>query len=113
MNRDLYRTDLERAPDPRVKRAATTARDFRSQELSIVRVREAFYRLEPGALDVLRDVGRFRTVAVQDLKRAFPKEEVPRLLRNLRAQGLVQVRTIWTGPRSKSMTIAVLSRTGK
>jgi hypothetical protein len=113
MNRDLDRTDPERGAVPRPSRTPGAGARVHSRDLSVVRFRGAFYRFEPGEFAVLRDIGRFRTVAVEDVKRAFAEARVSRTLSDLRAQGLIQLRTVWTGPKSKALKIAVLSRTGK
>lgn len=74
------------------------------------------YHLSPAELDAVRDVGRFRTIAIADLnryryqgQRALMQQD----LRSLRAQGLVQLRTVWNGPKSKRLAVAVLTKLGK
>lgn len=74
------------------------------------------YRLSPAELESMRDIGRFRTVEIADLARhrydgkdAAMHED----LRSLRAQGLVQLRSVWSGPKSNKLAIAVLTKLGK
>jgi hypothetical protein len=110
-------TDLEQAPsgrviDPRVP--LETSRP--SREHAVIRERGYAYRLSPAELETMYDIGRFRTVAVDDLARhrydqnsALLQEDV----RALAAQGLVQRRAVWTGPLSPKLEVVVLTRLGK
>jgi hypothetical protein len=95
----------ERAPAPEL-----------SREPEVVRDGGYVYSLSPAQVDTMRDVGRFRTVAVDDLRRhryAGKPEPLKEDLRSLREQGLVQLRTVWNGPRSHKFTVVVLTKLGK
>src|SRR6266849_132014 len=90
----------ERLPAPREARD----RPLASREHTLLRERGYAYRLRPAELETMHDIGRFRTVAMEDLARHRYDGEPGRMqqdLRSLRAQGLVQWRTVWTGPRSQ------------
>jgi hypothetical protein len=64
----------------------------------------------------MRDIGRFRTVAIDDLatnlyagREAAMRED----LRELREQGLVQMRTAWTRGHRQKLPVVVLTKLGK
>ncbi len=87
-----------------------------SREHGLVRVRGSLYRVSAAELETMRDIGRFRTVALEDLAR-FRYQGVARLvredLRAMAAQGLVQTRNLANGPRVKALPVAVLTKLGK
>lgn len=106
LKRSLYRPP---APDARDRNALS--RDHR-----LLTLRDSTYRLSDAELATLYDIGRFRTVAIEDLGRhryqgntAVMRQD----LRALAAQGLLHVRTIWTGPRRRALPVAVLTPAGK
>jgi hypothetical protein len=73
-------------------------------------------RISPAERDTLAEIGRFRTVALDDLARykyGGHRAEMMQDLRSLRAQGLLQRRTIWTGGCRSRLTVLVLTRRGK
>jgi hypothetical protein len=87
-----------------------------AREAALIRLRGMFYRLTPSELGTLRDVGRFRTVAVNDLARvryAGQLTEMRRDFKSLRAQGLMRWRTVWTGPRREALDVLVLTKLGR
>lgn len=62
------------------------------------------------------DIGRFRTVAVEDLSKQRYTGNAGQMrqdLRSLVAQGLVQRRTVWLGPKKGTLAVLVLSKQGK
>ena len=64
----------------------------------------------------MRDIGRFRTVSIADLIRHRYQGKTALLqqdLRSLQSQGLVQIRTLWTGPSSTRIAVIVLTKLGK
>jgi hypothetical protein len=102
----------ERLPEPREAREKPLA----SREHTLLREHGYAYRLSPAELETMHDIGRFRTVALEDLARHRYHGEpacMQQDLRSLRAQGLVQWRTVWTGPRSRKLGLAVLTALGK
>jgi hypothetical protein len=63
-----------------------------------------------------REIGRFRTLAVDDLVRQKYAGDVDKMrqdLRALNAQGLIQHRTIWAGKRQGKVEFVALTRQGK
>lgn len=73
-------------------------------------------RISPAERETLAEIGRFRTVALEDLARyqyAGDRAQMMQDLRSLRAQGFLQRRTIWTGGRRDRMTVLALTRRGK
>lgn len=60
------------------------------------------YFLSQAELETIKDIGRFRTVAIDDLSRLRYRnhDQFREDLRSLQEQGLVSRRTIWTGMRT-------------
>jgi hypothetical protein len=120
MERDLDR-DIDRdasAADHERPGASRDALEPRvpSREHSLFRVRGSLYRLSASDLDTLGDIGRFRTVALQDLTRFRYSNRTKAskdAIRALQSQGLVQTRSVWRGPRVKPIEVAVLTKLGK
>lgn len=74
------------------------------------------YFMSEAELNTLKDVGRFRTVAADDLARLRyqgNKDQSGQDLRSLQDQGLLAKRTIWTGGHSNRFTVLVLTKKGK
>jgi len=87
-----------------------------SREHEVVRFRGHSYLLSPAERETMREIGRFRTVAVGDLSRYrySGKSQVMRQdLRSLCAQGLIQLRSVWSGPRSQKLAVVVLTKQGR
>ena len=87
-----------------------------SREERPLRGRGYICQLSPAELETLRDVGRFRTVALTDLAQYRYQRKESQMwddLRSLRAQGLLQRRTIWTGGKGKQISVLVLTKAGK
>src|SRR5688500_8840438 len=86
-NSDQRESSQERAP---------------SREREVTSLRGRVYRVSSAELAALRDVGRFRTIAVMDLAshryggKGAPMQQD---LRALVAQGLAQQRIVWLGGR--------------
>ncbi len=73
-------------------------------------------RISPAERLALTEIGRFRAVAVDDLAQfAYHgnRAQMMQDLRSLRAQGLLQRRTVWTGGNRSRMTVLALTRRGK
>jgi len=74
------------------------------------------YSLSDAELETMKDIGRFRTIAVDDLAQhryQGNRDEMRQDLRSLHDQGLIQRRTIWTGGHGDRLTVFVLSKKGK
>jgi hypothetical protein len=74
------------------------------------------YCLSQAELETMKDIGRFRTIAVDDLARHRYQDNRDQMRADLRAlqdQGLVQRRTIWTGKQGDRLTVFVITKRGK
>lgn len=118
MNRDVdvhERLEPDSGPSHRI----TPPRPEESQasrEHDLRRVREHMYRTSPAERETLHDIARFRTIALADLanyryqgKTVLMQQD----LRSLRAQGLIQTRTVWSGPKSEKLALVALTKQGK
>jgi hypothetical protein len=121
MGRDLNvnetrQPELERSrPEPRSP-APRPEQPPPSRDHDVVRLRGHLYRVSPAELETMHDIGRFRTIAIEDLDRyRYPGTTalMQQDLRSLRAQGLIQLRSVWSGPRSERLDVAVLTKRGK
>jgi hypothetical protein len=122
MTRDIPH-DKPLMPDPAEARTDRIAESREAPETPLpsrghtaVRDRGYVYRLSSAELETMHDIGQFRTVAIEDLAKCRYRDQTPLMqqdLRALRAQGLVQLRTVWTGPKSKELSVAVLTKLGK
>jgi hypothetical protein len=74
------------------------------------------YQISLANIETLREIGRFRTVRVDDLARHFypgRTHEMQEDLQSLRNQGLVQRRTACTGGKGEKIDVLVLTKPGK
>jgi hypothetical protein len=74
------------------------------------------YFLSQAELETMKDIGRFRTVAQDDLAQLRyqgNQDQNRQDLRSLQDQGLIARRTIWTGGRANRFTVLVLTKKGK
>ena len=74
------------------------------------------FQMSPTELETLRDIGRFRTVAVEDLthhRYAGEGTQMQQDLRSLMDQGLIQKRTAWLNNNQGKLSVVVLTRAGK
>jgi len=74
------------------------------------------YFLSQAELKTMEDIGRFRTVAADDLAQlryGGNPDQSRRDLRSLQDQGLIARRTIWTGGQRHRLTVFVLTKRGK
>ena len=107
--------EREQTPQAPEVRSGPDKSEF-SREHDVIRVRGYMYRLSPEELETMNDIGRFRTVALADLAQHRYHGNTSALqqdLRSLRAQGLVQPRTVWNGPTSQKLAVVVLTKLGK
>ena len=90
-----------------------------SRERGTIEVRGYRYRVSPMEVDAMRDIGSFRTIALDDLVRYRYRGQTGEMrddLGSLRAQGLVQQRTVWTrskNAKGEKFSVVVLTKTGK
>ena len=78
--------------------------------------RERAYQISQDARETMREIGRFRTLAVEDLTRQRYAGDGAKMLPDLRslvAQGLAQRRTIWAGKHQGKIEFVALTRQGK
>ena len=109
---DIRRAHPARAVDPR----EAVEQPLPSREHALIRERGYTYRLSPAELETMHDIGRFRTLAVDDLTQHRYHGQAALMqqdLRALRAQGIVQPRAVWNGPKSKKLDVVVLTKLGK
>ena len=113
-DKPLTPDSAEALPD---RLAEREAREMpRSRAHLAIRDRGYVYRLSPAELETMHDIGEFRTVAIEDLARRRYRDQATLMqqdLRLLRAQRLVELRTVWTGPASKELRVVVLTKLGK
>ncbi|HEY1760649.1 MAG TPA: hypothetical protein VGG72_35065 [Bryobacteraceae bacterium] len=117
MDRDIdpqERQEPDPRPSPRV--APRPEESQVSREHDLARIRGHIYRTSPAEREILRDIGRFRTVTLADLAHYRYQGNAALMqqdLRSLRAQGLVQTRTVWAGPKSEKLALVALTKVGK
>ena len=108
MDRDFEAPDF---PEPSREPAARATlphpeESQASREHDGTRVRGHMYRTSPAERETMRDIGRFRTVTLADLAHYRYQGDAQLMrkdLRSLRAQGLIQTRTVWAGPKSEKL----------
>lgn len=118
MDRDFEAPDIpEPSREPEVRATPPRSDESRaSREHGGIRVHGHLYRTSPAERETMRDIGRFRTVTLADLAhyRYQGNAQLMRQdLRSLRAQGLVQTRTVWAGPKSEKLALVALTKQGK
>jgi hypothetical protein len=87
-----------------------------SRESHVILFRGHAYRISPAQIETMREVGRFRTVAAGDLahhRYAGNSGEFRQDLLELTEQGLVQSRSVWSGPNSHKLDALVLTKQAK
>jgi hypothetical protein len=87
-----------------------------SRERKTVELRGYRYQISTAELAALREIGRFRTVRVDDLARHFypgRTREMQEDLQSLRDQGLLQQRTACTSGKGENIHVVVLTKPGK
>jgi hypothetical protein len=117
--------DIESHPQPEPEREPGRSRlEERSPETSApasraraaVELRGYRYQISPAEVETLREIGRFRTVRIEDLERYHYQGRTPEMqedLASLRDQGLLQRRTATTRGRGDKITVVVLTKLGK
>jgi hypothetical protein len=116
------RTPLERAPVQQTaeRRQQPTRESEPRSELSreprTISGRTYAYCLSPAELETMREIGRFRTVAIDDLARIRYQGKADQMRQDLPAladQGLIQCRTAWTRANREKLAVVVLTPRGK
>jgi len=120
MGRDIESNDRSESPRGPAERSVPPSAPeiplVLSRERESVQERGCMYQLSPAQRATLADIGRFRTLAADELLtyryqgRSAPFEED---LRGLSAQGLLQRRTVWTDGKGQPLTVVVLTKRGK
>src|ERR1051326_3709442 len=121
MSRDIdlpHRNDAERSSFSRETPRPLPREEERelSRERELISDRTYAHRVSPAELETMDQIGRFRTVAVEDLGRfryRGQQAEMREDLDSLAAQGLVQERTAWAGSKSGKLAVVVLTQRGK
>ena len=121
MDRDIEMSDRPvrepekiRSDQPRM--AERTPEGPLSREPEVRLFRGHAYRLSPAQRETMREIGRFRTIAVKDLARyryGGNSGDARQDLSELRAQGLIEWRTVWSGPNSEKLDVVVLTKQAK
>ena len=73
-------------------------------------------RVSPAERQTMQEIGRFRTIALQDLARYRYRGDTAQMgqdLRNLTAQGLIQRHSVWVGRKQGKLAVVVLTPSGK
>lgn len=86
-----------------------------SRDPKPIQERGYLYQISPAELEVMKDIGQFRTIDVQDLARYRYRgnaDEMRRDLSSLKRQGLIEWRTVWLGEERK-LSAVVLTKQGK
>ena len=108
------RLDAPRAENIRTQSRAQTGLDD-ARECALIQFRGRYIRVNTSALTALRDIGRFRTVAVEDLvafRYGGDQRRLEQDLDTMAAQGLLSHR-LWRSPRVAPLPILVLTKTGR
>jgi hypothetical protein len=87
-----------------------------SRDPQPIRERGYLYQISLAELEVIHDIGRFRTIDMKDLARYRYRgnsEEMRQDLRSLKDQGLIEQRTVWFGDEAKKLSVVVLTKQGK
>ena len=87
-----------------------------SREREPVELRGYRYQISPAELEIMREIGRFRIVPTADLARyayGGNDRQMREDVGSLRAQGLVQERTVYTSGKGKRLDLIILTKVGK
>ena len=112
---------MSRDIDIRDDRPVPTVADVRAPEVMsparhALRGRGYICHVTDSELETLRDIGRFRIIAVTDLARQRYQGNTAQMeqdLRSLKAQNLIQRRVLWTGGRAERLSVVALDKSGK
>ena len=119
---DLDRTPLDQgAAQQTAERRQQSPRETEpraelSREPQAITGRTYAYCLSPAELETMREIGRFRTVAIDDLARICYGGNADQMRQDLPAladQGLIQCRTACTRTNREKLAVVVLTARGK
>src|SRR6185369_6406343 len=103
MGRDIDSSDRREfnpdRPCPDREERPATAAPALSRDARLISERGYTYQISPAELETMHEIGRFRTVAIEDLGRTLYHGNTAQMradLASLRDQGLVQLRTART-----------------
>lgn len=120
MGRDIDSSDRhELNPDrpyPGREERPATAAPALSRDLRPISERGYTFQISPAQLETMYEIGRFRTVAIEDLGRNLYNGNTAQMRRDLgflRDQGLVQLRTARTRGKGGKLPVVVLTKSGK
>lgn len=117
MSRDVEPHDREESGSEEAGRTRPGQDEPRlSRERELFKVGGYRYRLSPAERQTMNDIGRFRTVSLADLSHHRYEGDAALMRRDigaLRGQGLVQTRTVWSGPKSEKLPLVSLTKLGK
>ena len=120
MDRDIGQDEREVLERPRAEKSPETARERQSapaeRERETVLQRDRGYQIGPTERETMYEIGRFRTVAVEDLARnkyMGNETQMRQDLRSLIAQGLIQRHTACVGRDKAKLAVLVLSKKAK
>ena len=121
MERDIGINDRperepEKTPHDKPRHIEHSPEQPPSRQPDVILFRGHAYRLSPAQTETMREIGRFRTVAAEDIRRhryAGDSGEFRQDLLELTEQGLVQLRTVWSGPNSHKLDALVLTSQAK
>jgi hypothetical protein len=88
----------------------------RSRAPQAIQERGYTYQISPAELDTMREIGRFRTIAIEDLRRTLYRGDASQMreeLRSLRDQGLLQLKAARTRNGREKLPVVVLTKIGK
>jgi hypothetical protein len=119
MDRDthsLERSPVEQPPVRSMEAPRQEERSTLSRERQALTGRTYAYHVSPAELETMLHIGRFRTIAVDDLATYRYHSDVDEMredLGSLAAQGLIQRRTAWTDSKTEKLEVVVLTARGK
>ena len=120
MSRDVdSRTPPESEREPGCSRPEERSPETSSpapRERATLELRGYRYQISPAEIETLHEIGRFRTIRIEDLERyryQGKTAEMKEHLASLRDQGLLQQRTAATSGRGDKITVVVLTKVGK
>jgi DNA-binding MarR family transcriptional regulator len=121
MARDIDPSERNPTERPGTERNIEPPRDVAprqapSRERQLLAGRHYAYHVSRAELETMYDIGRFRTIAVEDLARQRYNGNTGQLrqdLRSLADQGLIQRRTIWTDANRERLDVIVLTKQGR
>jgi DNA-binding MarR family transcriptional regulator len=122
MDRDFPQDSREREMTDREGQQNIRSRGGKSRERTDERQRSAAerpsrqHRLSDTERQTMAEIGRFRTLSIEDLARHRHNGDSAKMgqdIRELSARGLVQTRSVWLGREKDRLVVVALTRQGK